>query len=68
MSYIKQALRTEFMDFTPIKNRLSDIGTLRLLHGVMGISTEAAELEDVMKKHIFYGKEVDTVNLKEENL
>jgi NTP pyrophosphatase (non-canonical NTP hydrolase) len=39
---------------------------MSLLHGAMGISTEAGELLDVIKKHIFYGKPVDQVNLAEE--
>ena len=41
----------------------------RILHAVMGISTEAAEMMDVLKKHIFYGKDLDReamVNLLEE--
>lgn len=37
-----------------------------LLHGAIGISTEAGELLDAFKKHIYYGKELDVVNLKEE--
>jgi NTP pyrophosphatase (non-canonical NTP hydrolase) len=32
----------------------------------MGAATEAGELLDVIKKAIFYGKEVDTVNFSEE--
>lgn len=39
-----------------------------LLHSAMGISTEAGELMDVLKRHCFYGtgKDLDLVNLKEE--
>ena len=37
-----------------------------LLHAAMGISTEAGELMDQFKRHIFYGKELDVVNIKEE--
>lgn len=39
---------------------------IRLLHGVMGLCTEAGELQDQLKKHIFYGKELDVVNIVEE--
>lgn len=38
----------------------------RLLHAAMGIATEAGEFMDPLKKALFYGKEVDEVNLKEE--
>lgn len=39
---------------------------MNLLHAAMGISTEAGELMDAFKRKIFYGKELDVVNLKEE--
>jgi len=38
----------------------------RLLHAVMGLSTESNELLDALKKTIFYGKQLDLVNLEEE--
>lgn len=38
----------------------------RMLHSVMGISTEAGELLDAFKKNIFYGKPIDKVNIVEE--
>lgn len=40
--------------------------TMRLLHGAMGLCTEAGELQDQLKKHIFYGKPLDIVNIAEE--
>lgn len=39
---------------------------MNLLHAAMGISTEAGELMDAFKRKMFYGKELDVVNLKEE--
>ena len=36
------------------------------LHMVLGMQTEAAEIADVYKKHIAYGKDLDLVNVKEE--
>jgi hypothetical protein len=63
--FIALAVRTEANDFSAISKRLSDARTIRLLHGAFGI-TEHAELLDMMKKHLFYGKAIDTVNLKEE--
>jgi len=37
-----------------------------ILHGTLGIVTEAGEIADVLKKHLIYGKVLDKVNLKEE--
>ena len=64
--YKDMVLRTESKDFDSIASRLKDKRALRLLHGSCGIATEAGELLDTMKKHIFYGKEIDTVNIVEE--
>ena len=64
--YQKLALRTESYDMDKIKDRLSNEQTIRLLHAAMGLATEASEFLDVLKKHIFYGREIDFVNLAEE--
>jgi NTP pyrophosphatase (non-canonical NTP hydrolase) len=37
-----------------------------LEHMVYGLMTESAEILDALKKHKFYGRELDTRNLKEE--
>lgn len=37
-----------------------------LLHATMGAATEAGELLDAVKKHLFYGKPLDMINLQEE--
>ncbi len=37
-----------------------------ILHAAMGISTEAGEIMDALKKSMAYGKPLDTLNLKEE--
>ena len=39
---------------------------LRVLHAAMGISGEAGELMDAIKKHILYNKPLDVTNVKEE--
>lgn len=59
------------MDFktylTESERTLKDKGKdMNLLHGTVGICTEAGELLDAFKRNIFYGKELDTVNVKEE--
>lgn len=64
--YISNAIKTESQNFEDIKGRLSSVKMERLLHGGMGLVTESAEFIDSLKKHIFYGKPMDTVNLAEE--
>nr|DAF54324.1 MAG TPA: NTP-PPase-like protein [Myoviridae sp. ctnjE18] len=60
MSFIKDAIRTESDNFY-----LENVGA-RLIHASMGLVTEAAEFQDALKKSLFYGKSLDTTNLKEE--
>jgi NTP pyrophosphatase (non-canonical NTP hydrolase) len=43
-------------------NTISEV----LVHGMIGVSTEAGELLDVAKKAMIYGKTPDLVNVKEE--
>jgi len=43
-----------------------DPSMIRLLHGAIGLETEVGEFMDALKKHIFYGKELDWTNLGEE--
>ena len=64
--YIKDAIKTESRNFESMNERLKDDGIKRLLHAGMGLSTEAGEFLDSLKKHIFYGKELDRINLAEE--
>lgn len=65
--YIIEVLKTESIDIEVIQKRLVDNPQLfRLLHACMGLATEAGECLDIVKKHIFYGKEVDLVNVEEE--
>ena len=59
--HIKAAQRTK----TGLKVDINDANE-DLLHATMGISTEAGELLDVVKKHIFYGKPLDIHNIHEE--
>ncbi|MCB0379145.1 MAG: nucleoside triphosphate pyrophosphohydrolase family protein [Bdellovibrionales bacterium] len=66
IDYIKNAVKTESRDFSAIGERLQSVQNQRLLHGGIGLATEAGEFLDALKKHVFYGKELDTVNLREE--
>ena len=55
--YAIQAKRTMSECETPL---LDD------LHMILGLQTESAEISDVYKKNIAYGKDLDLVNVKEE--
>lgn len=65
-NYINDALKTESGDFKAIKERLNNELMIRLLHGTIGLQTETAEFSDQLKKHLFYGKSLDYLNLLEE--
>lgn len=64
--FVSNSLKTEARDMTPVLDRLQEVGTVRLLHAMIGLCTESAEFQDMLKKHIFYGKPVDRPNLIEE--
>lgn len=63
-NYVNEALRTDCIYDEAMKERL--INSIELLHGAMGMVTEAGELIDMLKKHIFYAKPLDLVNAIEE--
>lgn len=65
-NYVNHVLRTDSPVTPELLARLQDPQTVRLLHAAMGLTTEAAELVDMLKKHIFYGKPLDRVNAVEE--
>jgi len=64
--YKEAALRTESNDFEAIQKRISSKRNIRLLHAGIGLATESGEFLDALKKAIFYGKELDRINLQEE--
>lgn len=64
--YIQAVLKTESIDFNQIKNRIIPNHAIRLLHASLGMNTEQAEFADALKKYLYYGKEVDAINLIEE--
>lgn len=57
-NFIKDAIRTESPNFFQ--------PNVRILHAAIGCVTESGELLDALKKQIFYGRELDVVNVKEE--
>lgn len=60
MKYEDEALRTKS------ERCHTYLVTPDILHGALGIVTEAGEIADAVKKSIFYGKPFDLVNLQEE--
>lgn len=54
----------EPQDYVSVIGRLAQ--QPRILHAIMGIVTESAEIMDAYKKYSIYGTELDAVNLKEE--
>jgi NTP pyrophosphatase (non-canonical NTP hydrolase) len=65
--YQKLAEKTESQDFNAISERMVDTDqVVRLQHAAQGLVTEAGEFTDALKKHLFYGKDLDVTNLAEE--
>lgn len=66
--YQQLALRTENTPsfFRPDRFDGDAKAKARLLHGAIGICTEAGELQDAIKRELFYGKKLDEVNVMEE--
>lgn len=64
MNYEKLAQKTECKYDEDLKQRM--VSQARLLHHCIGLCTETGELQDAVKKHIFYGKELDITNVLEE--
>lgn len=66
-TYQRQSATT---DLTPDQylNRLQSMPAFKtaLLHYTVGISTEAGELGDTLKRYIFYQQPLDVANIKEE--
>jgi NTP pyrophosphatase (non-canonical NTP hydrolase) len=65
--YVSNVLRSESPITPEMIERISDPKMIRLLHGAIGLSTETGELLDAIKKHIYYGKPLDLVNISEES-
>ncbi len=64
-NYIELALKTELKDYKTVSERFTPT-IARLMHAGMGLTTEANEFLDTLKKSTMYGKPLDKVNLIEE--
>lgn len=64
--YIEEAAKTDLHWSEELCKRFSDKKMINLWHAVGGLSTESNELLDQLIKHVYYGKKLDVVNIKEE--
>ena len=64
--YSEEVLRTDDPDYDRISQLLSDKKYIRIVHAIMGISGEAGEISDIVKKVIVYGKKFDKSIVEEE--
>lgn len=64
--YQSKALRTLSTHFHMGEKGDSSAVSPELLHGAIGLATEAGELLDSLKRALFYGGELDRTNLIEE--
>lgn len=64
--YMEELGATDERDYSTIQGRMGDEFNSKLLHYVLGIGTEAGEIQDAVKKAVIYGKELDQTNLVEE--
>lgn len=56
-------------DYGTVVTQIADpepFDNMRLIHAVLGISGEAGELTDAIKKSVMYGKELNIIHVKEE--
>jgi NTP pyrophosphatase (non-canonical NTP hydrolase) len=66
MSYVEKAMRTDNTYSPELIERMTQLPFMRLLHCAMGLTTEVGELMDILKRHLFYGTDIDYVHIREE--
>ena len=67
--FLESEIMADFNEFREHTRRLfvkPDSTVEKMVHAVMGVSGEAGELVDAIKKHWIYGKELDSENVLEE--
>ncbi len=64
--YIKSTAATDHNDADAFAMSVRCEDSARMLHYVLGVGTEAGELQDAVKRQIAYNKPLDIVNVKEE--
>lgn len=64
--YSDLAIRTECNQSLSRHKIGAEVNAIRLLHSAVGISGEAGEIASETERYIYYGQELDPVNLMEE--
>lgn len=66
-SAAEECLRTDLSveGYNEFKLHCRISSNARLLHGILGLTTEIGELTDVFKRHFFYDKSIDWINVQE---
>lgn len=64
--YIKNTAATDHDDLGAYQMSARCMDSARMLHYVLGVGTEAGELQDAVKRWVAYNKPLDVVNVKEE--
>lgn len=64
--YMIESGATDERDYSKIQARMTDEFNSKLAHYLLGVGTEAGELQDILKKLLIYGKPVDRNHLVEE--
>jgi NTP pyrophosphatase (non-canonical NTP hydrolase) len=65
-TYLEEAQTSNDKKYKEVIKRFQDHHNVRRMHAAIGISGEAGEIDDAIKKSIYYGKELDVENIKEE--
>lgn len=61
-SYQEAAMRTA----KTFESKTFNSEEMDMLHAVLGVGSDAGELQDAFKKHLIYGKPLDVKNVREE--
>jgi len=64
--YTSEILKTKNGEYDRIFKTLQDPKKIDILHSCLGLTTEVGEIVDTLKRHIYYGSELDIVNIEEE--
>jgi len=66
VDYVAESGATDKRDYSDIQERMSQEFNAKMTHYMLGLGTEAGELQDELKKVLIYGKEWDLPNVIEE--
>lgn len=64
--FLKSVDLLENKQFDKLKERFAQEENIRLLHSGIGLCTEVGEFQDLLKKKVMYGKEIEKSKLVDE--